>query len=96
MLHAPAECWTNVNRMTDQELILKKIDNSTLRMVSSVADELGVEAYVVGGYVRDIFLSRPSGDIDIVAVGKGVELAEAVARRLGRGAHLSVFRRFGT
>ncbi len=65
-------------------------------MVSAVADDLGVEAYVVGGYVRDIFLSRPSGDIDIVAVGKGVELAEAVARRLGKGAHLSIFRRFGT
>lgn len=51
------------------------------------ADELGLECYVVGGYVRDIFL-RPSKDIDVVVVGSGIVMAEALARRLGRGAHL--------
>ena len=51
---------------------------------------------MVGGYVRDLFLYRPSKDIDIVSVGRGIDLAKAVAERLGRGAKLSVFARFGT
>ena len=51
---------------------------------------------MVGGYVRDLFLYRPSKDIDIVSVGRGIDLAKAVAERLGRGAKLSVFTRFGT
>lgn len=82
--------------MTDEELILSKIDNKYIRLISEAADELGVEAYVVGGYVRDIFLHRTSGDIDVLSVGRGINLAEAVARKLGRGAKLSVFQRFGT
>lgn len=65
-------------------------------IISEEADKLGRECYVVGGFVRDIFLERPSKDIDCVTVGSGIELAEKVARRLGRGAHLSVFRNFGT
>ena len=55
-----------------------------------------MECYVVGGYVRDLFLERPSKDIDVVCVGSGIELAKAVAKRLGRGAHVSVFKNFGT
>ena len=55
-----------------------------------------MEAYVIGGYVRDIFLNRHSKDIDIVAVGSGIELAKAVARKLGKRATLSVFKNFGT
>ena len=55
-----------------------------------------LECYAIGGYVRDIFLHRPSKDIDVVTVGKGIELAQAVAKKLGRGAHLSVFKNFGT
>jgi len=51
---------------------------------------------VVGGYVRDIFLERPSKDIDVVVVGSGIALAEALAKRLGKRAHLSVFKNFGT
>lgn len=82
--------------MTDEELILSRIDNKILRLVSESADEIGVEAYVVGGYVRDIFLRRPSDDIDIVSVGKGIDLAQAVAGKLGKAARLSVFKRFGT
>jgi putative nucleotidyltransferase with HDIG domain len=61
-----------------------------------VADEMGVECYVVGGYVRDIFLERPSNDIDVVVVGSGIEVASALKKRLGRRAHLSVFKNFGT
>jgi poly(A) polymerase len=55
-----------------------------------------MEAYVIGGYVRDLFLRRPSKDVDIVTVGSGIALAEAVARKMGRGAKLTVFRNFGT
>ena len=55
-----------------------------------------LDCYVIGGYVRDFFLYRPSKDIDIVAVGKGIELAEAVASKLGRRTKLSVFKNFGT
>lgn len=80
----------------DNEVIDKHLSSRTFRQVSEAADELGLEAYVIGGYVRDIFLRRPSKDIDIVAVGSGIELAKAVARKMGRNAHLSVFKNFGT
>ena len=65
-------------------------------VVTQAAEELGVRACVVGGFVRDIFLGRASKDIDIVTVGKGIELAQRVAELLGKHAHLSVFRNFGT
>ncbi len=55
-----------------------------------------MECYVVGGYVRDLFLQRPSKDIDIVVVGSGIAMAKALGKRLGQGAHLSVFKNFGT
>lgn len=80
----------------DKEVIDKHLSSRTFRQVSEAADELGLEAYVIGGYVRDIFLRRPSKDIDIVAVGSGIELAKAVAQKMGRNAHLSVFKNFGT
>lgn len=80
----------------DKEVIDKHLSSRTFRQVSEAADELGLEAYVIGGYVRDIFLRRPSKDIDIVAVGSGIELAKAVARKMGRNAHLSIFKNFGT
>ena len=57
---------------------------------------MGVECYVVGGFVRDIFLERPSNDIDVVVVGSGIEVAKALKNRLGKKAHLSVFKNFGT
>ena len=73
-----------------------KIENPVLRMVGETADQLGLECYVVGGWVRDLFLHRPSDDIDVVVVGSGIALAEAVAKRLGKGAHLAVFKNYGT
>jgi putative nucleotidyltransferase with HDIG domain len=66
------------------------------KLISETADELGLECYVVGGYVRDLLLQRPSKDIDVVVVGSGIAMAEAFGRKLGRGAHVSVFRNFGT
>jgi poly(A) polymerase len=65
-------------------------------IVSEAAGELGMDVYVIGGYVRDVFLNRASKDIDIVAIGSGVELAQAVAKKIGKGARLAVFRNFGT
>ena len=79
-----------------EEEILEHISAKHFRIISEAADELGVEAYVIGGYVRDLFLNRSSKDIDVVAVGSGIELAKSVARKLGKGAHLSVFKNFGT
>ncbi len=73
-----------------------KIDNPILHLVGETADELGLECYVIGGWVRDLLLHRPSDDIDIVVVGSGIALAEAVAKKLGRGAHLSIFKTYGT
>ena len=73
-----------------------KIETPALHMVGEEADKLGLECYVVGGWVRDLLLHRPSKDIDVVVVGSGISLAEAVAKRLGRGAHLAVFKTYGT
>lgn len=72
------------------------IDNEIFHLIGDVADELGREAYVVGGYVRDIFLKRCSTDIDFVTVGSGIELAQKVSERLGKKSHLSVFATYGT
>ena len=72
------------------------IDNEIFHLIGDVADELGREAYVVGGYVRDIFLKRCSTDIDFVTIGSGIELAQKVSERLGKKSHLSVFATYGT
>ncbi len=80
---------------SDDELA-EILDREIFHQISEAADRLGVECYVVGGYVRDIFLERPSNDIDVVVVGSGIRVAEELKRTLGRRAHLSVFRNFGT
>ncbi len=79
-----------------QEELQQHFKDKIFTEISETADELGLECYVVGGYVRDIFLKRPSKDIDVVVVGSGIEMAEALAKRLGKAAHLSVFKNFGT
>lgn len=77
--------------------IICKLDIPILHLIGEEADRLNRECYVIGGWVRDLFLERPSKDIDVVTVGSGIELAQAVARRLGRrGTHLAVYRNFGT
>jgi poly(A) polymerase len=81
--------------LTNEEL-KQRLSAPIFGQVGTTADELGLECYVVGGYVRDLFLQRPSKDIDIVVVGSGIAMAEALGRRLGRGAHVSVFKNFGT
>ena len=70
------------------------LDHKIFSIVSETAAELGVRAFVIGGYVRDCFLGRPSKDIDIVVEGSGIELAEAVGAKVR--SNVSVFRNFGT
>lgn len=77
------------------EALRSAIDKPVFHLVGEAADSLGRECYVVGGYVRDIMLRRPSTDVDFVTVGSGIEVASEVARRL-KGSHLSVFRNYGT
>ena len=76
--------------------IAKKIDTKIFHTVGEIADSLNRQCYTVGGYVRDIFLERKSKDIDFVTVGSGIEVAQALAQKLGKGTHLSVFQNFGT
>lgn len=75
---------------------LKKIDSPVFHLISDTAQRLNREVYVVGGYVRDIFLDRNSKDIDFVTVGSGIELAEEIAAALGHKAKLTVFQNYGT
>lgn len=72
------------------------LDTDIFHLIGEAADELHLDCYVVGGYVRDIFLERPSNDIDVVVVGSGIKVADALRRKLGRKAHISVFKNFGT
>ena len=80
---------------SDDELA-EILDQPIFRMIGQAADSQGVECYVVGGYVRDLFLERPSNDIDVVVVGSGIELAKKLKSMLGHKASLAVFRNFGT
>lgn len=73
-----------------------KLRRKIFSLVGGVADRMGRECYVVGGFVRDLIIGRPSKDIDFVTVGSGIELAEAVARETGPGTHLAVYRNYGT
>lgn len=81
--------------LSDAELA-QLIDKDIFHHISTTADKLGLECYVVGGYVRDLFLERPSNDIDVVVVGSGIQVASELKAILGKKAHLSVFRNFGT
>ena len=79
------------------------LDKNIFHKIGEAADEMGVECYLVGGYVRDIFLERPTNDIDVVVVGSGIEVAKALQKKLGKNpktdkprAHLAVYRNFGT
>ena len=83
-------------RDLSDEQLAELLDKDIFHLISKAADGLGLECYVVGGYVRDLFLERPSNDIDVVVVGSGIQVASELKKLLGRKAHLSVFRNFGT
>lgn len=82
--------------MQPLESIIKKLDTPLFHAIGEAADSIDRPCYAVGGCVRDLFLERHSKDIDFVTVGSGIELAQIVAAKLGRGTHLNVFRNFGT
>ena len=107
-----------MKHLTEEELA-HLFNTPMFQAIGEVADQLGLHCYAVGGYVRDLFLERPSKDIDCVVVdpncskeqencsmfnaqcsmsndGPGIRVAQALGKRLGRGAHVSVFRNFGT
>ncbi len=73
----------------------KELSHPIFQIVSEESSKLGFQSFVVGGYVRDIYLERNSKDVDFVTVGSGIQLARAVASRLNK-AYLSVFKNFGT
>ena len=72
------------------------LNTPLFQAITTVADNAKMECYLIGGYVRDLLLKRPTNDIDIVVVGSGIKMAEAVAKQLGKGTSLCVFRNFGT
>ena len=72
------------------------LQNPVFELVSQCAEELNVDCYVIGGFVRDIFLQRDNKDIDIVVIGSGIALAELLKKKCGDQTHLSVFKNFGT
>ena len=97
-----------MKHLTEEDLS-QLFDTPLFRAIGEVADQMGLHCYAVGGYVRDLFLERPSKDIDCVVVeaspvpsqggendGPGIRVAKALGKKLGRGAHVSVFRNFGT
>ena len=84
-----------VKNYSDDELA-QILDNDIFHLISDVADDMQLECYLVGGYVRDIFLDQPSDDIDCVVVGSGIKIATELKKRLGKKAYLSVFKNFGT
>ncbi len=79
-----------------QDEILSHLNNNVFKVISQTADEMNLECYLIGGYVRDFFLYRPSNDIDVVAIGSGIDLAKSVGRNLGVKKDVTVFKHFGT
>ena len=79
-----------------QNEILSHLNKDIFKIISESADELGMECYLIGGYVRDFFLFRQSKDIDIVAIGSGIDLAKWVGKKLGAKRNITIFKTFGT
>ncbi|MDA3894450.1 MAG: HD domain-containing protein [Salinivirgaceae bacterium] len=78
------------------ELVLNKLNHIVFKKVADACSEQGLETFVIGGFVRDVFLDRPSHDIDIVTVGSGIDLAKNTAKRLNKNLKVSYFKNFGT
>ncbi len=76
--------------------IKEEIEKPLFRLIAKVADEMGIHAFLIGGFVRDLILHRPSADVDIMVLGSGVDFAEAVAAKLPGKKNVQVFRNFGT
>ncbi len=76
--------------------LIEHITNPVFKLIAEASRELGMRSYIIGGFVRDIFLSRPSNDIDIVTIGSGIELAKAVAKKMRGHKTVKYYGRFGT
>jgi poly(A) polymerase len=72
------------------------LNEPIFKLIQQASDELNLDSYAIGGYVRDFFLERKSKDIDVVTLGKSIDLANLLHQKLGEEAHLSVFKTFGT
>ena len=90
-------------RILSHDDILRQLDHPFFRLISETAEELGLDCYVIGGWVRDLYLERPSSDIDIVVVDEtkqtkrpGIAIAEALRHKLGKKAHIAIYKNFGT
>lgn len=81
---------------SDKQYISDKLSTPIFDIISSCADKLELETYLIGGYVRDLFLHRPSKDIDVVCVGSGINLAREIVGLLGKKAHFAFFKNYGT
>lgn len=84
-----------MKRLNDED-IKRALSHPIFKAISETADGMGLECYVIGGYVRDMFLGRPSKDIDVVVVGSGIKMAQALGKRYGKKAHVAVFKNYGT
>jgi poly(A) polymerase len=73
-----------------------ELKHNIFRLISEIVTENNQPCYVIGGYVRDLLLERESKDIDVVVVGSGIDLAQTVAKRMGRKGKISIYRSFGT
>ena len=82
--------------MKAQSGIKEKLSLTIFEIVSQESEKLNCEAFVIGGFVRDLLLGRISKDIDIVVTGSGIAMAEKVAARLGNNIYVNVFKNFGT
>ena len=76
--------------------LARALDRPVFKQIGIVADRLGLETYVVGGFTRDILLNRPSKDIDFVCIGSGIQLAQEVAKQLGPNVQVTIYKNFGT
>ena len=90
-------------KILTHEDILAKLDPPFFHLISDTAEELGLDCFVIGGWVRDLYLERPSSDIDIVVVDQkkqverpGIAIAEALRKRLGKKVHIAIYKNFGT
>lgn len=90
-------------KILTHEEILTQLDHPFFHLISDTADELGLECYIIGGWVRDLYLERPSSDIDIVVVDQkkqverpGIAIAEKLRKKLGKKVHIAIYKNFGT
>lgn len=90
-------------KILTHEEILKQLDHPFFHLISDTAEELGLECYIIGGWVRDLYLERPSSDIDIVVVDQnkqverpGIAIAERLRKKLGKKVHIAIYKNFGT